>query len=92
MSQMVAHGPVTAGSTRGHIWGHPVADAGGNTRRLPVPLTDAQCRNAKCPDGSARVRLADGQGMYLEVLPSGGRYWRIKYRIAGKEKRLRAYP
>jgi integrase len=33
-------------------------------------------------------RLADGQGLYLEVVPSGSRYWRLKYRFAGKEKRL----
>ena len=53
-----------------------------------MPLTDAQCRNAKCPHGTARVRLADGHGMYLEVLPNGGKYWRLKYRILRKEKRL----
>lgn len=53
-----------------------------------MPLTDAQCRNAKCPAGTARLRLADGQGMYLELLPTGGKYWRLKYRISGREKRL----
>jgi len=26
--------------------------------------------------------------MYLEVMPTGARYWRMKYRFAGKEKRL----
>jgi hypothetical protein len=26
--------------------------------------------------------------MYLEVSKSGGKYWRLKYRIANKEKRL----
>lgn len=30
----------------------------------------------------------DGGGLYLEVTPAGGRYWRLKYRFAGKEKRL----
>lgn len=33
-------------------------------------------------------KLADGQGLYLEVMPSGAKYWRLKYRIAGKEKRI----
>ena len=33
-------------------------------------------------------KLADGDGVYLEVMPTGARYWRLKYRIAGKEKRL----
>jgi integrase len=53
-----------------------------------MPLTDAQCRNAKCPEGAARQRLADGQGMYLELVPNGGKYWRLKYRIGGREKRI----
>lgn len=30
----------------------------------------------------------DGAGLYLEVTPAGGRYWRLKYRHGGKEKRL----
>lgn len=33
-------------------------------------------------------KLADGGGLYLQVEPSGSRYWRMKYRFAGKEKRL----
>lgn len=33
-------------------------------------------------------QLADGAGLYPEVVPSGSRYWRMKYRFNGKEKRL----
>ncbi len=33
-------------------------------------------------------RAFDSGGLYLEVAPSGGRYWRLKYRYARKEKRL----
>jgi integrase len=33
-------------------------------------------------------KLADGHGLYLEVAPNGSRYWRLKYRFGGKEKRL----
>lgn len=33
-------------------------------------------------------KLSDGSGLYLEVMPSGAKYWRLKYRIGGKEKRL----
>ncbi|KFC85537.1 tyrosine-type recombinase/integrase [Hafnia alvei] len=33
-------------------------------------------------------KLADGAGLYLEVIPSGSRYWRMKYRFNGKEKRM----
>ncbi len=34
------------------------------------------------------IRMFDGKGLYLEVAPSGGKLWRLKYRYAGKEKRL----
>ncbi|MEL4200781.1 integrase arm-type DNA-binding domain-containing protein [Klebsiella pneumoniae] len=33
-------------------------------------------------------QLADGAGLYPEVVPSGSRYWRMKYRFNGKEKRM----
>lgn len=51
-----------------------------------MPLSDVACRNAK-PREKA-YKLSDFDGMYLEILPSGGKYWRMKYRFAGKEKRL----
>lgn len=51
-----------------------------------MPLTDAEIRNA--PLREKAYRLTDGSGMYLEVSPAGGKYWRFKYRFAGKEKRL----
>ncbi|MCI1898402.1 MAG: tyrosine-type recombinase/integrase [Enterobacter sp.] len=31
-------------------------------------------------------KLSDGGGLYLLVNPTGSRYWRMKYRYAGKEK------
>lgn len=51
-----------------------------------VPLTDAAVRNAK--SRAKAFKLADGGGLYLEVLPTGGKSWRMKYRIDGQEKRL----
>ena len=51
-----------------------------------MALTDTTCRNAK-PEKKPR-KLSDGGGLYLEVMPTGSKYWRLKYRIAGKEKRL----
>ncbi|MFS8975035.1 integrase arm-type DNA-binding domain-containing protein [Cupriavidus necator] len=51
-----------------------------------MPLTDAACRNAIPREKP--YRLADSGGMYLEVSPAGGKYWRLKYRFGGKEKRL----
>ena len=53
-----------------------------------MPLTNPACINATCPDDKRHARYPDGQGLYLEVLPNGGKYWRLKYRFAGKEKRL----
>ncbi|WP_325169106.1 Arm DNA-binding domain-containing protein, partial [Xanthomonas hortorum] len=32
--------------------------------------------------------MYDSDGLYLEVSPKGGRWWRLKYRFGGKEKRL----
>lgn len=51
-----------------------------------MPLTVPAIRNAK--PKAKMYRLADEKGMYLEVMPTGARYWRMKYRYAGKEKRL----
>lgn len=53
-----------------------------------MPLTDTSCKNAKCPEGKARERFTDSGGLYLEVVPTGGKHWRWKYRYGGKEKRL----
>ena len=53
-----------------------------------MPLTDTACKKAVCPEGRASVRLADEKSLYLEVTAAGGKYWRWKYRHAGKEKRL----
>ena len=49
-------------------------------------LTAVAIRNAK--PGPKTKRLFDGGGLYLELMPNGSRYWRLKYRYAGKEKRL----
>lgn len=51
-----------------------------------MPLTDTAIKNAKPSDKTAR--MFDGGGMYLEIAPAGGKWWRLKYRYDGKEKRL----
>lgn len=51
-----------------------------------MPLTDPATKAAK--PGEKPYKLADAGGLYLEVFPNGSRYWRLKYRHAGKEKRL----
>ena len=49
-------------------------------------LTDKQIHNAKAR--AKLYRLADGEGLYLEVSPPGGKLWRFRYRFGGKEKML----
>jgi|GEM_PF-6517618 len=51
-----------------------------------MPLTAKACDNAK-PAAKA-YKMADGGGLYLEIMPTGAKYWRCKYRFLGKEKRL----
>jgi len=51
-----------------------------------MPLTELECKNAK--PRPKPYKLTDGLGMYLEVMPNGSRYWRLKYRHFGKEKRI----
>jgi integrase len=48
-----------------------------------MKLTDAKLRTLKTPG-----KHFDGGGLYLELTATGGRYWRLKYRHGGKEKRL----
>lgn len=52
----------------------------------PMPLTDAAIRSAK--PSEKPIRMFDGGGLYLEVSPAGGKWWRFKYRFGEKEKRL----
>ncbi|MBU1611352.1 MAG: Arm DNA-binding domain-containing protein, partial [Proteobacteria bacterium] len=51
-----------------------------------MPLTNTEIKNVK-PEQKPK-RLFDGGGLYLEVAPSGGKWWRFKYRFMGKERRL----
>lgn len=37
-------------------------------------MTDTACKNAKYPEGEARERYSDSGGLYLEVVPTGGKY------------------
>ncbi len=53
---------------------------------MPKSLSDAQARNAK--PKSKPYKIADGEGLFLLIMPSGSKYWRLKYHFAGKEKLL----
>ena len=61
--------------------------------KLCTPLTDTSIRNAKPREKTYPLR--DGEGMYLEVMPNGTRFWRMAYRQPnGNKNRLtfRKYP
>ncbi|HGM7030136.1 TPA: tyrosine-type recombinase/integrase [Serratia liquefaciens] len=51
-----------------------------------MPLTDVKVRTAKPQDKP--YKLTDGGGLYLLVNTNGSRYWRMKYRVMGREKLL----
>jgi len=51
-----------------------------------MPLTDTVVRTSRA--SATRQKLSDGGGMYLEISPQGGKWWRLKYRFNGKEKLL----
>lgn len=51
-----------------------------------MALTEMRVKQAK-PREKA-FKLADSDGLYLLITPSGAKYWRFKYRFAGKEKLL----
>ena len=53
---------------------------------MPTSLSDAKARNAK--PRIKPFKIADGEGLFLLVTPSGGKYWRLKYFFGGKEKLL----
>ena len=43
--------------------------------KLATPLTDTAVKNAKPKDKT--YTLGDGGGMYLEVTPTGAKFWRM---------------
>ncbi len=51
-----------------------------------MPLTDIKCKALQPAEKT--YKASDEKGLYLEVTSSGSKYWRMKYRFGGKEKRL----
>ena len=51
-----------------------------------MTLTTTEVRNAKAAEKTRR--LYDERGLYLEISPTGRKWWRFKYRFGGREKRL----
>ncbi|MDR1516040.1 MAG: Arm DNA-binding domain-containing protein [Synergistaceae bacterium] len=55
-------------------------------------LTDTKIRNAKTAE--KRYRIADSDGLYIEISPSGKKYWRFRSNENGKRswRGLGEYP
>ena len=56
------------------------------------PLTETEVKRSK--PGDKPYKLADGRGLHLLITPNGGKLWRWKYRVGGREKLMSfgAYP
>ncbi|MEA5115976.1 MAG: integrase arm-type DNA-binding domain-containing protein [Geobacteraceae bacterium] len=51
-----------------------------------MALSDIQAKKAQ--PKAKTYKLSDSGGLYLQVTPNGGKWWRFKYRFDGKEKLL----
>ena len=63
------------------IWGPQAEKAQGI-----MALTDVAIKNAKPREKP--YKMGDAGGLFLLVQPSGGKLWRLKYRVDGREKKL----
>lgn len=53
---------------------------------MPKSLSDATVRNSR--PKPKPYKISDGEGLFLLVMPSGSKYWRLRYFFGGKEKLL----
>lgn len=51
-----------------------------------MQLADTSVRHAKPKNKS--YKMADSQGLYIQIMPSGSKHWKMKYRFEGREKKL----
>jgi hypothetical protein len=47
-----------------------------------MSIPDTTIRNTK--PAAKPFKLTDEKGLYLYVMPAGGKYWRMQYRFTGK--------
>ena len=58
-------------------------------RNKVAPKCHSARSNVKTQNPShGTYRLFDEKGLYLEVTPKAQKWWRLKYRYNGKEKRI----
>ncbi|MDF0604429.1 Arm DNA-binding domain-containing protein [Neisseriaceae bacterium TC5R-5] len=53
-----------------------------------MPLIDSAIKNAKPSTDNKPIKLADGNSLFLWIMPNGAKYWRMSYRFEGKQKNL----
>ena len=51
-----------------------------------MSLTDTQIKKSRC--GDKPVKMFDGDGLFLHLMPTGSKIWRVAYRIGGSQKML----
>ncbi len=51
-----------------------------------MPLTELQIKNLKAKEKRFLVR--DDHGLYIEVNPTGRKYWKVRYMINGKAQKI----
>ncbi|WP_081051471.1 Arm DNA-binding domain-containing protein [Burkholderia diffusa] len=68
---------------RGWKRGYSFRQSKDDTPFFTAPLTDIKIRQAQA--GNKPTKLTDGNGLYLLAKPSGSKFRRYRYRIAGKE-------
>ncbi len=51
-----------------------------------MALTDTQIKKARCIEKP--VKMFDGDGLFLHLMPTGSKIWRVAYRVGGKQKML----
>ncbi len=54
--------------------------------KLELALTDQIIRDLQPREKI--YRKFDGKGLYIELVPHGGKWWRFKFHFKGKEKRI----
>ena len=86
MFQVVSASPLTYRKNGGNYGGIFLLAPTPCQELPPMSLTDAAIRAAK--PGDKTIKLFDSLGLYLEISPNGGRWWRLKFRYAGKERRI----
>ncbi|MDR2176020.1 MAG: Arm DNA-binding domain-containing protein [Synergistaceae bacterium] len=50
-----------------------------------MALAELICKQARAEEKTCT--MADGRGLMPEIRPNGGKYWIVRYWVAGKEKR-----